>query len=147
MRSFRFVDDDDALRSSLKNLIRSIGLRAQGFSSAEAFLRSNQVRETGCLILDLRMPGMSGLELQGQMALANSHLPIIFITAHKDAARRTQALEAGPVAFLYKPYRFSHRRRLEAYATLLSGVSSDVSRASCRYLHEPTTTTRRRSVA
>ncbi len=98
------VDDDDALRSSLENLIRSFGLRAQGFSSAEAFLRSNQVHETDCLILDVRMPGMSGLELQRQMAVANSHLPIIFITSHQDDDRRTQALEAGAVAFLYKPF-------------------------------------------
>jgi FixJ family two-component response regulator len=98
------VDDDDALRSSLENLIRSFGWRAQGFSSAEAFLRSNQVHETDCLILDVRMPGMSGLELQRQMAGANSHLPIIFITSHQDDDRRTQALEAGAVAFLYKPF-------------------------------------------
>jgi FixJ family two-component response regulator len=98
------VDDDDALRSSLENLIRSVGLRAQGFSSAEAFLSSNQVHETGCLILDVRMPGMSGPELQRQMAVANSHIPIIFMTAHEDAARRTQALEAGAVAFLHKPF-------------------------------------------
>jgi FixJ family two-component response regulator len=98
------IDDDDALRSSLENLIRSVGWRAQGFSSAEAFLRSNQVHETGCLILDVRMPGMSGLELQRQMVLADWQLPIIFITAHEDDARRTQALEAGGVAFLYKPF-------------------------------------------
>jgi FixJ family two-component response regulator len=98
------VDDDDALRSSLENLIESVGLRAQGFPSAEAFLRSNRVHETRCLILDVRMPGMSGLELQHQMVLANSHMPAIFITAHEDDDRRTQALEAGAVAFLYKPF-------------------------------------------
>jgi FixJ family two-component response regulator len=98
------IDDDDALRSSLENLIRSVGLRTQGFSSAEAFLSSNQVHETACLILDVRMPGMSGPELQRQMAVANSHIPIIFMTAHEDAARRTQALEAGAVAFLHKPF-------------------------------------------
>jgi len=98
------IDDDDALRSSLQNLIRSVGLRAQGFSSAEAFLSSNQVHETRCLVLDVRMPGMSGPELQRQMAVANSHIPIIFITAHADDAQRTQALEAGAVAFLHKPF-------------------------------------------
>jgi len=98
------IDDDDALRSSLENLIRSVGLRAQGFSSAEAFLSSNQVHETRCLVLDVRMPGMSGPELQRQMAVANSHIPIIFITAHADDAQRTQALEAGAVAFLHKPF-------------------------------------------
>jgi FixJ family two-component response regulator len=98
------VDDDDALRSSLENLIRSVGLLAQGFSSAEAFLSSNHVPETRCLVLDVRMPGMSGPDLQRQMAVANSHIPIIFITAHEDDDRRTQALEAGAVAFLYKPF-------------------------------------------
>jgi FixJ family two-component response regulator len=98
------VDDDDALRSSLENLIRSVGLLAQGFSSAEAFLSSNHVPETRCLVLDVRMPGMSGPDLQRQMAVANSHIPIIFITAHEDDAQRTQALEAGAVAFLHKPF-------------------------------------------
>jgi FixJ family two-component response regulator len=98
------IDDDDAMRSSLENLIRSVGLRARGFSSAEEFLSSNQVPETHCLILDVRMPGMSGPELQRQMAVANSHLPIILITAHADDAQRTQALEAGAVAFLHKPF-------------------------------------------
>ena len=98
------IDDDDGLRNSLENLIRSIGLRAQGFSSAEAFLSSNQAHETHCLILDVRMPGMSGLEFQRQMVLAGSQMPIIFITAHHNDHWRTQALEAGAVAFLYKPF-------------------------------------------
>jgi FixJ family two-component response regulator len=98
------VDDDDALRSALANLMRSAGLRAQGFSSAEAFLRSKQLHETGCLILDVRMPSMSGLELQRQMAVGNSRIPIIFITAYEADDRRTQALKAGAAAFLYKPF-------------------------------------------
>jgi FixJ family two-component response regulator len=98
------IDDDDALRSSLENLIRSVGWRVHGFSSAEAFLRSDQVHETGCLILDVRMPAMSGLELQRQLAVANSQPPIIFITAHEDDNRRRQALDAGAVAFLHKPF-------------------------------------------
>jgi FixJ family two-component response regulator len=99
------VDDDDALRSALENLMRSAGLRAQGFSSAEAFLRSEQRHETGCLILDVRMPGMSGLELQRQMAVGNSHIPVIIITAYAADNRRNQALEAGAAAFLYKPFQ------------------------------------------
>jgi FixJ family two-component response regulator len=98
------VDDDDALRNSLENLTRSAGLRAQGFSSAEAFLNSNQVHETRCLVLDVRMPGMSGLELQRQLVASSSLIPIIFVTAHGDDAQRTQALTAGAVAFLYKPF-------------------------------------------
>jgi len=98
------VDDDDSLRGSLDNLIRSAGLRAQGFSSAEAFISLNRAHETACLIVDVRMPGMGGFELQRLMAAANSRLPIIFISAHADNDPRTQALEAGAVAFLYKPF-------------------------------------------
>jgi FixJ family two-component response regulator len=99
------VDDDDSLRGALENLMRSAGLRAQGFSSAEEFLRSEQLQETGCLILDVRMPGMSGLELQRQMAVGNSRIPIIFITAYEADNWRIQALEAGAAAFLYKPFQ------------------------------------------
>jgi FixJ family two-component response regulator len=99
------VDDDDALRNSLDNLIRSVGFRAQGFSSAEAFLGSNQAHETACVILDVRMPGMNGLELQRQMVAANWQIPIIFITSHADDQARARAIEAGAVAYLYKPCR------------------------------------------
>ena len=99
------VDDDDSLRNSLNNLIRSVGFRAQGFSSAEAFLNSNQLHDTACLILDVRMPGMSGLDLQRQMVANNSRIPIVFITSHGDDNARTRALEAGAVDFLYKPFR------------------------------------------
>ena len=99
------VDDDDALRNSLDDLIRSIGFRTQGFPSAEAFLSSNQAYDTACLILDVRMPGMNGLELQRQMVAANWRIPIIFITSHADDDARARALEAGAVAFLYKPFR------------------------------------------
>ena len=99
------VDDDDSLRNSLDNLIRSVGFRAQGFPSAEAFLSSNQVDDTACLILDVRLPGMNGLELQRRIAGANWRIPIIFITSHADDDARARALEAGAVAFLYKPFR------------------------------------------
>jgi FixJ family two-component response regulator len=88
------IDDDDALRSSLENLIRSVGLRVQGFSSAESFLSSNQAPETHCLILDVRMPGMSGLELQRQMAVANSLLVIAPIT-ERSILRSDQQRGAG----------------------------------------------------
>lgn len=98
------VDDDDALRKSLDNLIRSVGWRAQVFPSAEAFLSSNQVPAPDCLILDIRLPGISGLKLQRQLAETNSDMPIIFITAHEDEDQRVRALEAGAVAFLYKPF-------------------------------------------
>jgi FixJ family two-component response regulator len=99
------VDDDDALRNSLDDLIQSIGFRTQGFASAEAFLSSNQARDTACLILDVRMPGMNGLDLQRQMLAAHWRMPIIFITSHADDSAHAQALEAGAVAFLYKPFR------------------------------------------
>ena len=99
------VDDDDFLRNSLDNLIRSVGFRVQGFSSAEAFLNSDQVRDTACLILDVRMPGMSGLELQRQIAAANWRIPIIFVTSYADDDEQAQALEAGAVDYLYKPFR------------------------------------------
>jgi len=99
------VDDDDSLRNSLDNLIRSVGFCVQGFASAEAFLNSNRVHETACLILDIRMAGMNGLELQRQMVAANWPIPIIFITSHVDDEARARALETGAVAFLYKPCR------------------------------------------
>ena len=99
------VDDDDSLRNSLDNLIRSVGFHAQGFSSAEAFLSSNQAHDTACLILDMRLPGMNGLELQRQLLAANWRIPIIFITSHADGDAEARALEAGAVDYLYKPFR------------------------------------------
>ncbi len=99
------VDDDDSLRSSLGNLLRSVGLRVQEFASANAFLGWHDVRETACLILDVRMPGMNGLELQRHIAGANWRLPIVFITSHADDDARSSALAAGAVGFLYKPFR------------------------------------------
>ena len=99
------VDDDDSLRNSLNNLLRSLGFRTEGFASAEEFLNSNHLHDSRCVILDVRMPGMSGLDLQRHLASANSQIPIVFITSHADDEARTQALEAGAVAFLYKPCR------------------------------------------
>jgi len=98
------IDDDEAIRRSLDDLIRSAGLRARGFYSAEAFLQSNQMSEIDCLILDLCLPGMSGLELQRQLAEGNFDLPIILMTAHERGDQRRQAVEAGAVAFLNKPF-------------------------------------------
>ncbi len=99
------VDDDDSLRNSLDNLIRSVGFRAQGFPSAEALLSSNQLHDTACLILDVRLPGMNGLELQRRIVAANWRIPIIFVTSHADGDARARALEAGAVDYLYKPFR------------------------------------------
>ena len=99
------VDDDEALMNSLDDLVQSIGFRTQGFPSAEAFLSSNQARDTACLILDVRMPGMNGLDLQSWIVAARWRIPIIFITSHADDNARARALEAGAVAFLHKPFR------------------------------------------
>jgi FixJ family two-component response regulator len=104
-RLISIVDDDAPLRHSLANLIRSGGFLTQGFASAEAFLESSQARETACLILDVRMPGMSGLDLQHHLLAAESRIPIIFITAHADDDARVRAMQAGAVDFLYKPCR------------------------------------------
>jgi FixJ family two-component response regulator len=99
------VDDDDSLRNSLNNLIRSVGFRVQGFPSAETFLNSTQLHDTACLILDVRMPGMNGLDLQRQLVASNCRIPIIFITSQGDGDAQARALEAGAVDFLYKPFR------------------------------------------
>jgi FixJ family two-component response regulator len=99
------VDDDDALRNSLDNLLRSVGFRVQGFASAEAFLQAQHAPETACLILDVRLPGMNGLELQRQLVAAHWGIPIIFVTAFADDDAHERALAAGAVAFLYKPCR------------------------------------------
>ena len=99
------VDDDESLRNALDDLVRSAGFRAQGFPSAEAFLNSPHARDTACLILDVRMPGMNGLELQRKIVAAKWQIPIIFITSHADDDARARALEAGAAGFLYKPFR------------------------------------------
>ena len=98
------VDDDDSMRSAVQDLLEAVGLPARGFASAEEFLRSGKQHETACLIADIRMPGMSGLELQAQLNAERCRIPIIFITAHGDAKMRMQALRAGAVEFLAKPF-------------------------------------------
>jgi FixJ family two-component response regulator len=99
------VDDDDSLRRSLGNLLRSFGFRVQEFASAQAFIGAQNARETACLILDVRMPGMTGLDLQRHIAASGWRVPIVFITSHADDDARTRALAAGTVAFLSKPFR------------------------------------------
>lgn len=98
------IDDDESVRTALKELLRSVGLPAQAFASAEDFLKSGQQRDTGCLIADIRMPGMSGLELQAKLNADHIRVPTIFITAHGDEKMRMQALRAGAVEFLAKPF-------------------------------------------
>jgi FixJ family two-component response regulator len=98
------VDDDDLMRKALQGLLKSAGLLAQAFPSAEEFLRSGQQHDTACLITDIRMPGMSGLELQAQLNADHCRIPTIFITAHGDAKMRMMAMRAGAVEFLAKPF-------------------------------------------
>jgi FixJ family two-component response regulator len=98
------VDDDDSMRSALQGLLRAVGLPARAFASAEEFLQSGQQHQIACLIADVRMPGMSGLELQAQLNAEGCRIPIIFVTAHDDARVRMQALRAGAVEFLAKPF-------------------------------------------
>ena len=98
------VDDDDSMRSALQGLLKAVGLPAQAFASGEEFLQSGQQRQTACLIADIRMPGMSGLELQAKLNADHCRIPTIFITAHGDARLRMQALRAGAVEFLAKPF-------------------------------------------
>ena len=111
------VDDDESVRESVSSLVRSAGFGTTVFASAEEFLNSAQLRDTACLILDLRMPGMSGLELQRRLSDADYRIPIIFITAQRNEGDRMQALKAGAVDFLYKP--FSENALLKAVDTAL----------------------------
>ena len=99
------VDDDESVRESLPDLIREFGFAAQAFSSAQEFLASGIVSQTKCLILDVAMPGMNGLDLQRELNLRQQRIPIIFITAQKDDSVRKRALEQGAAAFLLKPFR------------------------------------------
>ena len=98
------VDDDESIRSALFGLMKAIGLPARTFASAEEFLDSNEQRRTGCLIADIRMPGMSGLELQATLNAADCRIPIIFVTAHGDEKMRLQALRAGALELVAKPF-------------------------------------------
>ena len=98
------VDDDDSVRTALQGMLKAVGLQALAFGSAEEFLKSGQQLHTSCLITDIRMPGISGLELQAKLNAEHCRIPTIFITAHGDAQMRMQALRAGAVEFLAKPF-------------------------------------------
>jgi FixJ family two-component response regulator len=106
------VDDDESVRESLPDLLREFGFAVQAFSSAEAFLGSEYVGQTRCLILDMAMPGMTGPELQRELTCRRQEIPIVFITAHRDEADRPGVLGRGAVACLFKP--FSETALLEA---------------------------------
>jgi FixJ family two-component response regulator len=106
------VDDDESVRESLPDLLKELGFATQAFSSAEEFLASNYVGQTKCLILDVAMPGMSGIDLQRELKLRQQEIPIVFITAHRDENVRPRVLEQGAIECLYKP--FSDMALLEA---------------------------------
>ena len=99
------VDDDPSIRDALTSLIRSVGLGVETFGSAQAFLRHPRPNASGCLVLDVRLPGLSGLDLQRELAAAQITMPIIFITGHGDIPMTVQAMKAGAVEFLTKPFR------------------------------------------
>jgi len=99
------VDDDESVREALRSLIRSVGLPVKTFASAPEFLQNYPSGAPGCLVLDVRMPGISGLDLQRQLIEANIRLPIIFITAHADVPMSVGAMKAGAIEFLTKPFR------------------------------------------
>jgi FixJ family two-component response regulator len=98
------VDDNDSVRESLQRLMRSVGFPVNVFASAEEFLNSDRLRHTDCLILDVRLPGMDGLELQCHLAASHSEIPIIFITSYEDDEVRARAFNAGAVAYFLKPF-------------------------------------------
>jgi FixJ family two-component response regulator len=104
IRLVAIVDDDDLVRGALQGLLKAVGLPARAFASAEEFLESSELRQTACLIADISMPGMSGLELQTKLNAERCRIPTIFITAHGDAKMRMQALRGGAVEFLAKPF-------------------------------------------
>jgi FixJ family two-component response regulator len=99
------VDDDASIREALSSLIRSAGLRVATFSSAKEFLQSDKPNVPACLVLDVRLPGMSGLELQLELAALHYEIPVIFITGHGDIPMSVMAMKAGAVEFLSKPFR------------------------------------------
>ncbi|SRR5581483_4382070 len=99
------IDDDASLRDALKSLIRSVGLRVEGYGSTQDFLQRKSPEGPSCLVLDIRLPGRSGLEFQRELAASDTPIPIIFITGHGDISMSVRAMKAGAVEFLTKPFR------------------------------------------
>ena len=117
-RLIAIIDDDEAMQDSLRDLLEAAGLAARCFGSAEEFLKSDLHGKAACLIVDIRMPKMSGLELQAQLKEEECNVPIIFITAHGDARMRIQAMRRGAVEFLAKP--FDHQLLLKRVRSALN---------------------------
>ena len=117
------VDDDESVCKALKRLMKSAGIKARSLSSAEDFLNQGCHNVPGCLILDVRMPGMNGLELQEKVVKSGSTMPIIFMSAHEDAPAREQAMKAGAIAFLQKP--FEDQILIEKVNSVLSRIENE----------------------
>jgi FixJ family two-component response regulator len=114
------VDDDDVFRAALQNLVRSLGWGAQAFASAEAYLQSSLMNQTSCLIADMQMPKMNGLELHERLSTSGFDIPVIFLTAYPEETVRARALNAGAVCFLHKPLDLQGRRLAECVEKALS---------------------------
>ena len=117
------VDDDTGIRETLSSLLRSVGLRMQGFASTDEFLAHPRADEPSCLVLDVRLPGVGGLELQRQLGALHDPIPIIFITGHGDILMSVRAIKAGAVEFLPKPFRDQD---------LLDAIQAAISRDTAR---------------
>ena len=111
------IDDDESMRKALTNLFQSVGLRVEVFGSAPELLQSKLPDVASCLVLDVRLPGLSGLDFQTELAMANIHVPIIFMTGHGDIPMTVRAMKAGAIDFLTKPFR--HQEMLDAVATAI----------------------------
>ena len=123
------VDDDESVRRTTKLLIESFGYRAAVFESAETFLKSAQLNETSCLVVDVQMPGMNGLQLQSHLATEAWSIPIIFISAYGNKQSRRKAMQAGAVAFLEKP--FNDEPLLETIRSALQQDKGDKATSEC----------------
>jgi FixJ family two-component response regulator len=121
------VDDDPAVRRVIKRLLESVGLRVELFGSAEQFRRSERPNTASCLVLDIRLPGISGLDFQRELAETKVQIPIIFITAHGDIAMAVRAMKSGAVEFLTKPFR---------HQDLLDAIQQALGRDRTRRAHE-----------
>ena len=126
MALISIVDDDESIRESTKGLIRSLGYQAATFASAEEFLQSDSVDRTACLITDVQMPGLSGIDLQRGLIAQGVRMPTIFITAFPEEETRARAMKAGALGYLSKP--FSEDSLLKCLDTALGGSGEKVSR-------------------
>jgi FixJ family two-component response regulator len=124
------VDDDDSIRKAVRRLMKSYGFAVETFASAEEFLGSDRLAKTSCLILDVHMPGMNGLELQKRLVASGSVVPIIFITAFTDDRARAQAMNAGAASYLAKP--FGDDELLNCIHSVLENAGADVPQSAPR---------------